>query len=462
MSSELIHVGIDDTDSLNGRCTTHVAFKIVNYILQNRLGEFVDYPLLIRLNPNVPWKTRGNGAVCLRLRSDNYARIVDYVAKYVENNSALDSGANPGVAILAGKIVPEMIQEFGRRAMYDILSLEKAKKIARKFVNMKYILYGNGQGLIGALAAIGTQLWGDYTFEAIAYRLKENCNATRKLDPSNVIRSSNETFPNTFNNYDFIHNRVLIAPHGPDPVFCGIRGENAEIVVSALNMIKPEEELDGYMVFRSNQGTNMHLLNELDFGEIKPHVSGFSVCRISKSPIIIHGGHVIFEVEDDWGESIAAAVYEPTGITNIASMLRIGDIVEIGFGVREATSKHQIVLNIEYLSVLRLEQTFSLSNPICEDCNRKMKSEGKNKGFQCESCGSRNRTGQKIRIAEERELKVGLYIPSPKSHRHLTKPYHRYDLTKSLLANFPREKLSGSWISSSLYGKQNWLHGTHR
>src|SRR5215831_5987259 len=103
MSSELIHVGIDDTDSLNGRCTTHIAYKIVNYILQNRLGEFVDYPLLIRLNPNVPWKTRGNGAVCLRLRSDNYARIVDYVTKYVEDNSALDSGANPGVAILAGK-----------------------------------------------------------------------------------------------------------------------------------------------------------------------------------------------------------------------------------------------------------------------------------------------------------------------------------------------------------------------
>ena len=33
------------------------------------LSEFdlVDYPRLVRLNPNVPWKTRGNGAVALTL-----------------------------------------------------------------------------------------------------------------------------------------------------------------------------------------------------------------------------------------------------------------------------------------------------------------------------------------------------------------------------------------------------------
>ena len=66
---ELLHIGIDDTDSLDGRCTAHLAYNIVRHILKNRLGDFVDYPLLIRLNPNIPWKTRGNAAVCLRLRT---------------------------------------------------------------------------------------------------------------------------------------------------------------------------------------------------------------------------------------------------------------------------------------------------------------------------------------------------------------------------------------------------------
>ena len=29
--------------------------------------EIIGYPRLVRLNPNVPWKTRGNGALCLRV-----------------------------------------------------------------------------------------------------------------------------------------------------------------------------------------------------------------------------------------------------------------------------------------------------------------------------------------------------------------------------------------------------------
>ncbi len=29
--------------------------------------EIIGYPRLIRLNPNIPWKTRGNGALCLHV-----------------------------------------------------------------------------------------------------------------------------------------------------------------------------------------------------------------------------------------------------------------------------------------------------------------------------------------------------------------------------------------------------------
>jgi len=36
-----------------------------------RLGaEFTDYPTLLRLNHNTPWKTQGNAAVCLRFHLD--------------------------------------------------------------------------------------------------------------------------------------------------------------------------------------------------------------------------------------------------------------------------------------------------------------------------------------------------------------------------------------------------------
>ena len=39
----------------------------------------------------------------------------------------------------------------------------------------------------------------------------------------------------------------MISPHGPDPVFFGVRGENPSVLISAAELIKPQEKLDGYM-----------------------------------------------------------------------------------------------------------------------------------------------------------------------------------------------------------------------
>ena len=79
--SEPLHIGFDDTDNRLGRCTTHMAFKITEHILKTTNADFIDNPLLIRLNPNIPWKTRGNGAVCLRIRTDrqDQQRIINEV-----------------------------------------------------------------------------------------------------------------------------------------------------------------------------------------------------------------------------------------------------------------------------------------------------------------------------------------------------------------------------------------------
>ncbi|MEC8875549.1 MAG: DNA-binding protein, partial [Candidatus Thermoplasmatota archaeon] len=56
----MLHIGIDDTDSTKGGCTTWLATEIIA-----ELSEFdlIGSPRLVRLNPNVPWKTRGNAAV---------------------------------------------------------------------------------------------------------------------------------------------------------------------------------------------------------------------------------------------------------------------------------------------------------------------------------------------------------------------------------------------------------------
>src|SRR2546428_4142422 len=59
----VLWIGVDDTDSLRGMCTTFLATEIVRDLTAD--FDLIGYPRLVPLNPNIPWKTRGNGAICL-------------------------------------------------------------------------------------------------------------------------------------------------------------------------------------------------------------------------------------------------------------------------------------------------------------------------------------------------------------------------------------------------------------
>lgn len=424
-----LHVAFDDTDSREGRCTTHLAFKVVEHLKKKQGVMLVDYPLLIRLNPNIPWKTRGNGAVCLRLKVQDADKVIDYITQAVEEGSAIGSGANPAIAFLEGDYVPTKLREFSALAMCDIMSRQMSEKVA-KAVGVQYFTFGNGQGLVGSLGAMGCLLEGDYTFELIAYRKQKNWGRPRVIEKESVIKFSIDTYPHTFNNYDRNQGRVLIAPHSPDPVFFGIRGESPDIVELALSVLHTEEEVEGWTIFRSNQGTNMHLQNEIRIADIRAYTAGYVRCKVSGKPYVIEGGHVIFTVKQDSAE-MPAAVYEPTGLANVATKLEDGDIIEIGVGVRKGTTKHPKILNVEYLRVLKLAPIYEMLNPLCQMCGKRMKSEGKNKGYQCDRCKHKDYNTKKILLLQERRIKTGLYIPTPKAHRHLTKPLQRYGIEKT-------------------------------
>jgi tRNA(Ile2) C34 agmatinyltransferase TiaS len=55
---------------------------------------------------------------------------------------------------------------------------------------------------------------------------------------------------------------------------------------------------------------------------------------------------------------------------------------------------------------------------------------GKDQGFRCEKCGTRDRDIGKVAVDVKRELEVGLYVTSTRSQRHLTKPLVRYGQEK--------------------------------
>ena len=81
MSKQILHIGIDDTDSPKGMCTTFLAYKIINRLKKENV-DFLDFPNLVRFNPNIPWKTRGNGAVGIKISTSNPGKIKNLVKKF--------------------------------------------------------------------------------------------------------------------------------------------------------------------------------------------------------------------------------------------------------------------------------------------------------------------------------------------------------------------------------------------
>ena len=176
-----MHIGFDDTDSPKGGCTTYIAALLVEK-LDSMGASFVDYPNLVRLNPNVPWKTRGNGALCLRIRCPNYLveKIIETAIEVVEENAELScEETNPGIIFFFNKI-PQEIRDFAKRTVQGVVEMKEALRLVKTFgaeaVSMK-----KGRGIIGGLAAIGENLNADYTYEVIAYRTPENCGTTRRI-----------------------------------------------------------------------------------------------------------------------------------------------------------------------------------------------------------------------------------------------------------------------------------------
>jgi len=426
-----IHIGIDDTDSLRGGCTTYICALLVERIMRMG-GVFQDYPNLVRLNPNVPWKTRGNGALCLRVLIDaeRIPELKEQVIETVEENSVLsDPKTNPGIVLHRGRIHPDL-RSFTRMAITRVVRIREAQNLISRF-HMDSIVLKGPRGLIGALAAVGGLHEGDYTFELIAYRRPENRGKRRRIVRESVVFMDKKTFPQTFNNIDNETGRILITPRGPDPILYGIRGESPESVLKAHGLVKSLEEVERWVIFRTNQGTDSHLTMVGVISEIQPYQPVIARGWVNSSPRTIPGGHVIFSLRDESGE-VDCAAYEPTGrFRDIARNLIPGDYIQVFGGVRPPTGSFKKTVNLEKMLVLKPQPKFMVVNPQCPLCSKRMKSMGRGKGFRCEKCGIRFPSSSKVTVSVPRTVKSGLYIPPPRAHRHLTKPFSRYGYEKN-------------------------------
>ncbi len=431
MTLQHMHIGFDDTDSPRKGCTTYIAALLVEKL--HKLGaQFTDYPNLVRLNPNVPWKTRGNGALCLRIKcGENLVDVVkETVIETVEENSDLAyKGTDPGIVFLKRTRIPREVKTFAKNAITGIVNMKTALKILKR-IKAEALGFKNGRGIIGGLAAIGENLEGDHTFEVIAYRVPENYGLKRRVDVASVMEMDKATFPYTFNNVDPETGRILITPRGPDPILFGIRGETPEIVKKAFRLVKPLELVERWVIFRTNHGTDAHLKRVKGLSGIKPYHPVISRGTVSSNPKIIPRRHVIFQIKDDSG-CVDCAAYEPTGaLRKVASKLMVGDFVEVYGGVRPPSENRPLTINLEKLRLLKLTPKIVYQNPACPKCGKRLKSMGRDKGFKCEKCGKRYAELERIAVKVKREVQKGLHITSPRSQRHLTKPFIRYGMEK--------------------------------
>jgi tRNA(Ile2)-agmatinylcytidine synthase len=422
-----LHIGLDDTDSPLKGCTTYLGALLVERMLI--LGaEFLDYPILIRLNPNTPWKTRGNASVCIRSSVDknNLPKIKDFTKELVDENSEFNcDNTNPGIVFLEGEI-PEKIKRFSDKVVQQIVQLGEAESLIEEF-NLEAIGYKNKRGLIGALAAIGGTLEYDHTFELLSYRNSENLGTVRQVDADSIRRMDESLKDLTYNNVDE-KGKPLITPHGPDPVLCGIRGETPEAVYKAHQMIQQLEPVERWLIYRTNQGTDAHFKKEVKVSELKEFNPAIIQGKIMTGPKTIKGGHVILRLIDNTGQ-VDCAFYEPTrNLRHIVWQLIEGDELKVSGGIKSA--KGALTINVEKLEILALIKSHLQKNPSCPICGASMESIGAGKGLRCKKCRYKDPTLRKIKIPKNRFLKEGIYLPDRNAQRHLTKPLERYGREK--------------------------------
>ena len=375
--------------------------------------DIIGHPRLVRLNPNIPWKTRGNGAVSIQVEGRNQSKIRIIVEETVKKYARMDDDqTNPGFVLFEESPPFENYE----KAVREIVSIEEAKHILDS-LGADYKGYKNSRGLIGATASVAWSPKHDKTYELIAYR-EENKWGTKRRVNNESVKKMDKMFPSTFDNYDYKNNHNRLVPNSPCPILYGIRGENEEELIRAHSLIE-SETVDNLLIFETNQGTDEHLQKK-SIADIQPYQSVITEGQVIKNPHTIEGGHVIFSIKDTTGR-IDCAAYEPTKeFRKLIRELNTGDIVEAYGGVRE----QPLTVNIEKINIKHLTKKLEkLENPICPECGKHMKSKGADQGYKCKRCGTES--DKAIVVERERMIRTGFYETPVCARRHLSKPLKR-------------------------------------
>jgi tRNA(Ile2)-agmatinylcytidine synthase len=417
-------------------CTTYVAARLAERLRQEwKAGQneasdrqesgtsgksAVNRLCLVRLNPAIPYKTRGNAALAVHTDAD--PGVVYTIAEEIIEHAAEtgDPETNPGLVVAPGDplSVPESVVAFSKRALREELPRMVVREQCERY---GYRIKGwkAGRGVVGALAAVGAwRVWHERddgpTFEVISYREKSSWGTERDVDLDSVFDAAQREYPAVWDTVDRVEGEAICVPHTPGPVLHAIRGDDPKACHRVAKAIK-SEPVAHQEIFHTNQGTDAHLadgqLGETTTGR------GYRVTgTITTEPETRRGGHVFFKLSEE-DTTVTCAAFEPTKrFRDHIRKLRVGDMLTVAGELSDKT------LKLEKFAVRSLVRG-KLVTPACPDCGKRMESAGRNQGYRCRDCktSADGKTEQPI----SRALEIGWYEVPPVARRHVAKPLIR-------------------------------------
>ncbi len=466
-------VALDDTDSRErGMCTTYVGVRLAERL--EAIGGTVVRRLLIRLNPAVKHKTRGNAAVAIHVSGVDSAAAFRVTTETVRTFAATDDPrTSPGVVVADAIIsdedadparsdavgpvaaISDAVVDFSRRALRERLALDEAVALADAHGYQHAGLgFGGadddettGRGRIGALAAIGAPATlTDHTYERISYRALDRCGTPREVDAASVFAAADDAYPTVWDTVDCGTGEVVCVPNAPGPILHGIRGDDPDACRRVAAAIE-SEPVERAATFVTNQGTDAHLATG-SLGALRDG-AGYRVSGVVAShPETKRGGHVHLDIAESGpaGDEtpvgngqpptstpgpvaarpvLRAVAFAPTGrFRDRIRALRPGDWVTLcgEHERRVADPGPDGSLKLEKFAVRDLVET-QLVTPTCPDCGRTMSSAGRGQGYRCRDC--RTTADGKATEPMPRDLDCGWYEVPPSARRHVAKPLIR-------------------------------------
>ncbi|MCI4368181.1 MAG: tRNA(Ile)(2)-agmatinylcytidine synthase [Thermoplasmata archaeon] len=431
-----MRLGIDDTDSPKGGCTTFVLSQVI--LKASSLGfDLIGEPRLVRLNPNVPFKTRGNAALSATfghgrgarrkvgrtpegpLWAFERARELDDAQAHrlfegawetvLEGSHLREEGTDPALVATRRKLSSGLYW----KAVRSVVPVDLVEEELRGSGAL-YRTHGSSRGLVGAAAAAA---WpGTHpTWELISYRSPEREGSRRNVDAASVRRAEAK-FPELFLCHDLRTRRLLVAPHTCCPILFGLRATRPGRLFAAARMVE-SEPVERSILFRTNQGSGDHIAPRAaaDIAAFEP---GSVRGSVSSPPRVLPGGHVTFGVIDLAGGALSCIAFEPTKeLPNVARWLRPGDRVRVWGGRGEGTG-----FNLEGIEVLHWGRWEGRqAPPKCPECKRSASSLGRNRGYRCPKCRRRLPPEAAAQIPRRPPFRLGRFLPTPSARRHLAR-----------------------------------------